>query len=62
MVGVILLRQSQYHTCDQQMINITTHETTSIKVLHAQLIFQLQSFPYDPKYIDPYRVNINLPQ
>ena len=23
----------------------------SIKVLHAQLIFQLQSFPYDPKYI-----------
>ena len=33
-----------------------------IKVLHTQLIFQLQSFPYDPKYIDLYRVNTNLPQ
>ena len=33
-----------------------------IKVLHAQLIFQLQSFPYDPKYINLYRVNTNLPQ
>ena len=32
------------------------------KVLHAQLISQLQSFPYDPKYIDLYRVNTKLPQ
>ena len=24
-------------------------------------IFQLQSCPYDPKYIDLYRVNNNLP-
>ena len=32
-----------------------------LKVIHAQLIFQLQSFPYDPKYIDLglYRVNTN---
>ena len=37
-------------------------EIDSIKVLHTQLIFQLQSFPYDPKYIDLYRVNANLPQ
>ena len=33
-----------------------------LKVLHAQLIFQLQSFPYDPKFIDLYGVNTNLPQ
>ena len=32
-----------------------------LKVLHAQLIFQLQRCPYDPKYIDLYRVNTNLP-
>ena len=30
---------------------------TLLKVLHAQLIIQLQSFPYDPKYIDLCRVN-----
>ena len=30
-----------------------------LKVIHAQLIFQLQSFPYDPKYIDLYRVSTN---
>ena len=33
-----------------------------VKVLHAQLIFQLQTFRYDPKYIDLYHVNTNLPQ
>ena len=40
----------------------TIYRFQSIKVLHAQLIFQLQSFPYDPKYIDLYRVDTNLPQ
>ena len=36
--------------------------TRPLKVLQAQIIFQLQSAPYDPKYIDLYRVNTNLPQ
>ena len=35
----------------------------NLKILkgHHGLIFQLQSFPYDPKYIDLYHVNTNFP-
>ena len=43
--------------------NANDHEDMiTIKVLHAQEILQLQSFHYDPKYIDLYHVNTNLPQ
>ena len=48
---------------DSGLIKVTIkHHTQILEVLHAQLIVQLQSFPYDPKYIDLYRINTNLPQ